>query len=177
MKPHDHKEWIKDYSEFLNSGEVEVPGELNQKTFGNILSLIDPSAWVVFLKLLGIHLIVGFLSLGICHQFDMNPFGTSRSLSDWFMQYGDSACMIGCGIVFVSFSIGAAGYFLTIEELRALKGTEFLQALALGGTSLAAFALFGAEFAVAVWLMWLLGAVIGGTIAAEVTWKLRTQFI
>jgi hypothetical protein len=174
MKANDPKEWMNEYSEFLNGAETRVPQDLSQKVLSQVHTLLNPSAWAVFAKLLGIHFVVGFFSLAICHQFDMNPFGTSKSLSDWFMaMWGHSVCMIGCGVIFVSFSILAAGYFLTVEEVRALKRTEFIQTLALGAVSLAVFALFGAELALTLAGLWLLGALIGGFLAVEATWKLK----
>lgn len=176
MKANDPKEWMKDYSEFLNADQIQVPKDLNQKVLAQVHTLLNPSAWLVFVKLLGIHLVVGFFSLAICHQFGVNPFGTTRSLSDWFMEmWGHSVCMIGCGVIFVSFSIFAAGYFLSIEELKALRRTEFLQTLALGVVSLGLFAIFGTELALTFAGLWLLGALIGGFLAAEATWKLRSH--
>ena len=167
---------MNEYSEFLNAKESPVPQELNQKVLGSIQALLNPNAWNVFAKLLGIHLVVGFFSLAVCHQFGMNPFGTTRSLSDWFMDmWGHSVCMIGCGVIFVGFSILAAGYFLSVEEVKALKRTEFLQTLALGVVSLIVFAAFGTELALTFAGLWLLGALIGGYLATEATWKLKVR--
>jgi len=175
MKSSDPKEWMSEYSEFLNAKETPVPHELNQKVLGNIQALLNPSAWNVFAKLLGIHLVVGFFSLAVCHQFGMNPFGTTRSLSDWLMDmWGHSVCMIGCGVLFVGLSIAAAGYFLTVEEVKVLRRTEFLQAFALGVVSLGIFAAFGSELALAFAGLWLLGALMGGFLATEVVWKVRS---
>lgn len=175
MANNDPKQWMKEYSEFLENPEVEVPQDLSEKILGNIHQLLNPSAWIVFAKLLSIHTVVGFLSLGICHQFGMNPFGTNRSISDWFMEmWGHNVCMVGCGIIFVSFSIFAAGFFLTIEEIRALKRTEFLQTLSLGITSLIVFAVFGSGVALTIAGLWLFGAMIGGYLATETVVKLRT---
>lgn len=173
MKSNDPKEWMNDYSEFLNAEEILVPRQLNQKVFESIQVLLNPSAYMVFVKLLGVHLVVGFFSLAICHQFDMNPFGTTHSLSDWFMEmWGHNICMIGCGITFVSFSILAAGYFLTVEEVKALRRTEFIQTLSLGVVSLGILAAFGAELALAFTGLWLLGALLGGFLATEIVWKI-----
>jgi hypothetical protein len=178
MKAHDPKEWMKEYSDFLNADNVRVPEELNEKVLGQIQTLLNPSAWLVFSKILGIHLVVGFFSLGVCHQFGMNPFSTTRSLSDLFMEmWGHSVCMIGCGVIFVGFSILAAGYFLTHEEVRVLKRTEFIQTLSLGLISLALFAMFGAELALTFAGLWLLGALMGGYLATEAAWKLKLRSI
>jgi hypothetical protein len=174
MAANDPKEWMKEYAEFMNADEVRVPRALNEKVLHQMSGLLNPSAWTVFAKLLIIHAVVGFLSLGVCHQFDMNPFGTTYSLSDWLMSmWGHTVCMLGCGIMFVSFSVLAAGYFLSAEEVRALRRTEFLQILALGVFSLLVFAVFGTELALAFAALWLLGAVIGGYLAFEAAWRLK----
>lgn len=175
MKANDPKEWLKDYSEFLAADQARTPDPLSRSVLGQIQTLLNPRSWMVFAKVLGIHVIVGFFSLGICHQFGVNPFGTTRSLSDWFMEmWGHSACMIGCGVIFVSLSILVSGYFLSIEEVRALRRTEFLQTLGLGVVSLAMFVAAGAEVAVTFAALWLLGALLGGYVATEVVMQAKT---
>lgn len=174
MNASDPKNWMKEYSEFLDSETARVPSELGQKVLSRVHKLLHPSAWSVFARVLGIHIVVGFLSLSICHQFEMNPFGTESSLSNWFMNmWGHSTCMILYGGLFLSASIFSAGYFLSLEEVRALKQTGFIQSLALGGVSLGLFAIFGAELAVAFAGLWLLGAVVGGFVATEAVWRIK----
>lgn len=170
----DPKEWMNEYSDFVSAGEFEVPRALERQVQARVRELLNPSPWTVFAKILGIHTVVGYLSLGICHQFGMNPFGTERSLADWFMtMWGHNTCMIACGGLFLGASILTAGTFLSIEEVSALKRTEFLQSLALGAVSLALFVIFGAEFVLAIFGFWLLGACVGGWLATEAVWKLK----
>ncbi len=167
-------EWLNDYKTFLSSNQDHVPIDLNTKLFVKMEKLINPPAWIVFLKIMAIHLVTGFLSLSVCHQFGLNPFNTEKSLSDWFMNVGGHHfCMLGCGILFVAVSIFAAGLFLTLEEVKSLKRTEFLQNLALGLISLGFFAAFGAELALGFGSLWLLGGLIGGFFATSLTWKIR----
>lgn len=172
-QPKDN-EWLKDYEEFVNSDGSAIPEHVKMRVFNKIQKLINPSPLLVFLKILGIHLGVGFLSLSICHQFGMNPFNTEKSLADVMMSVGGHHfCMFGCGVLFVSLSLFAAGYFLTIEEVNALKRTEFLQTLVLGVISLGLFAAFGAEIAVGIAALWLIGGLIGGFAATEAVWRLK----
>ncbi|HVK60442.1 MAG TPA: hypothetical protein VM432_02780 [Bdellovibrionales bacterium] len=174
MTKDENKKWLNEYQAFLNAEKKPVSQDATTKVFARMSELINPSAWMVFFKVLGIHLAVGFLSLSVCHQFGMNPFGTESSLDNWFMaMWGHNACMIACGTLFLGASILTAGYFLSIEEVRALKRTEFLQALSLGAVSLAIFAVFGAELALAFAGLWLLGALVGGFAATQVVWKLK----
>jgi hypothetical protein len=175
MKSDDSKNWMKEYSEFLGSGTVEVPRELDRTVLSRVQELLHPSAWSVFAKVLGIQIVVGFLSLSVCHQFEMNPFSTESSLSDWFMKmWGHSTCMILCGGLFLSVGILSAGYFLTREEVRALKQTEFVQTLALGAFSLGIFSFFGAEIGVTFAGLWLLGALVGGFVATEAVCRMKS---
>ena len=170
----EHKKWLSEYETFLQSDNVAVPKEISTPVLSKMSKFLNPSAWLVFGKVLGIHLLVGFLSLAVCHQFGMNPFGTNQSLDTWFMaMLGHNGCMIACGVLFTSAGVLTAGYFLKIEELRALKQTQFLQTLALGTVSLALFIIFGAEIALAIAGFWFLGAVAGGILATEFAWKLR----
>lgn len=173
-----NNEWLNEYQDFLNSENVQVPKEVDSSLMLKMQPLINPSARIVFLKILAVHLVTGFLSLAVCHQFGLNPFNTNYSLADWFMKVGGhSICMIGCGITFVSVSLFAAGYFLTIEEVKALKRTEFLQNLTLGLFSLGLFAAVGAELAVGMAGLWLLGSLIGGFFATLAVSKIKIALV
>lgn len=86
---------------------------------------------------------------------------------------GHSFCMLGCGTLFVGVSLLAAGYFLTLEEVRSLKRTEFLQNLSLGLVSLGLFTAFGAQLILSVAGLWLLGGLIGGFVATEAVWRMK----
>ena len=168
MKNENKNEWLNEFKEFVSHDSTEVPQQLSERVFNRLEGLLNPSPFVVFLKIFGFHLVVGFLSLAVCHQFGVNPFGTSYSLADIFMKWGGhGVCMIFCGVVFVSLSLLSAGYFLTIEEVQAVKRTEFLQALSLGVVSLGIFAIVGAELVLTFAGLWLLGALIGGYAAIE----------
>ncbi len=163
-----------EYEEFIQADDLEIPQEIKSHVFNRIQKLIHPHAHNVFFKILGIHVIVGFLSLSICHQFGINPFNTDRSLDRFMMSVGGHQfCMFGCGVLFVSLSLAAAGYFLTFEEIKALKRTQFLQTLSLGLISLGLLAFFGAELLVSFAAIWLSGALIGGFLTTETMWRLK----
>lgn len=170
----DNKEWLKDYQDFIDSDKTSIPQEVTNGVLSKIQNLLNPSAWSVFFKILGIHLVTGLVSLSFCHQFGLNPFNTKYSLADWFMSVGGHHfCMLGCGVLFVGGGILAAGYFLTVEEIKALKRTEFLQNLSLGLISLGLFAAFGVEMILSIAGLWLLGALIGGFIATTAVYKIK----
>jgi len=178
MKNKNKNEWLNEFKEFVSHDSTEVPSHLSERVFSKMEGLLNPSPLIVFLKIFGVHLVVGFLSLAVCHQFGVNPFGTPYSLADVFMKWGGhSICMVFCGVLFASLSLLAAGYFLTIEEVQALKRTEFLQALSLGVMSLGIFAGVGAELVFTFAGLWLLGALIGGFLSIEGSLWLRVRAV
>lgn len=170
----ENTEWLKEYEAFLQSENTAVPSDVSESLFAHMKNLLRPKAKIVFFKILGIHFLVSFMSLAICHQFDMNPFGTEESLSNWMMSVGGhNFCMIGCGVFFISLSFLFAGSFLSIEEVLVLKRTQFIQTSVLGLISLAAFYFFGAEIIFTMASLWLLGAMIGGVLATRTVWALK----
>lgn len=157
-------EWIDDFKEFLSSEEVPVPENVSKKILTKVHSSMNPSSWIVFAKLLGIHSVFGTLSLAICNQFDLNPFNTSFSLSDYFMKLGDSFCMALCGFLFIGLSISFAWILLNRDEFQILRKNSTIQIFSLSLISLAGLAIFGANVIFGFALLWLLGAMIGGTL-------------
>lgn len=168
-----NKEWLNDYNDFL-SCECQPPKNTSNQVLKSIGKLINPSPYGVFSKVLGIHAVIGALSLSICHQFGLNPFNTSGSLDGWFMTVGGHhLCMVFCGVISITLSLLGAGLFLTVEEVRAFRKTEILQFLTLGILTLGSFALLGAEVTIGLGGLWLLGLLLGGFATTEIILKLK----
>lgn len=162
------KEWLEDFKEFVNSEGVSVPREVSSVILKKIHADLNPSAWVVFLKLLGIHAVVGTLSLSICNQFGLNPFHTGFSLSEYFMRLGNSTCMVFCGVLFIGLTVLLGHFALRREEFMVLSRNAPLQIFGLSALSLAAFIGFGAEVVLGIAVLWIIGAMLGGILAAKV---------
>lgn len=162
------KEWLEDFKEFVSTESAVVPKEVSNQILSKIHSDLNPSAWLVFSKLLGIHLVVGTLSLAICNQFGLNPFQTNFSLSDYFMKFGHSTCMVFCGVLFIGLTVILGHLVLRREELLVLSKNAPLQVFGLSVLSLAAFIGFGAEIVLSIAALWFLGAMVGGIFAAKI---------
>lgn len=156
------KEWLEDFSGFVSSPGTPVPADVSEKILGYVRRELHPSPWLVFLKLLGIHLVVGTLSLAVCDQFGLNPFATEFSLAEYAMKLGHSFCMSFCGFFFVGLSVSMAGWLLKPEEFAALGKHSWMQIPSLGALSLGIMAALGAEIAFGIGVLWLLGALAGG---------------
>ncbi len=166
------KDWLEDFKDFVQADGTSVPKEVSDKILKRVHYDLNPSAWLVFAKLLGIHFVVGTLSLAICNQFGLNPFHTDFSLSEYFMKFGHSTCMALCGVIFIGLTIALGRLFLRREELLVLSRNAPLQVFGLSVLSMAAFIGFGAEIVLGIGILWFLGAMIGGVVAAKViVWR------
>ena len=66
-----------------------------------------------------------------------------------------------------------ANLFLTLEELESIKRYEWLHIGVIGLASLAAFYFFGGELITAFVLLWIVGALIGGLLSIEGSYRVR----
>jgi hypothetical protein len=162
------KEWLEDFKCFVKCGEgVKVPEDLSKQILDQVYSAMNPSPWWVFFKLLGVHLVVGTLSLALCDQFGISPFNTGFSLVEYFMMFGHSVCMTLCGFLFIGLTVILSATILYKKEVIILKKNAYLQIPTLSMLSVGIFMVFGAEMAVGIGLLWFLGAVVGGFCATQ----------
>lgn len=167
---------FQDFTEFIETPNMEVPSSLTAQTMTKLSPMLYPSAKKIFAKIFSIHIVVGFLSLAVCHQFDMNPFNTKASLADIFMGWGGhSLCMVLCGVFFTSLSYVISNFSLSIEETRVLRQTMFAQISILLSLSLALFFIGGATLSATMVGLWALGAFGGGWLSIEGQYWLRMK--
>lgn len=170
MSQDQKKSWLTEYTEFTHIDPVQV----SPSTMNSIMKKLFPNAWVVFSKILTLHLAVGFLSLSICNQFGLNPFQTDQSLTQWFMQVSNHhVCMVLCGFFFMSVTYALSCLFLSVEEFEAIRRIEKLQTAILILLSLASFYFFGAEFVAVFTGLWLVGATLGSWLSIEGSYRLK----
>jgi len=165
------KVWLEEFREFVQSEGSAVPAEVSERILREVRAQLNPSAWTVFAKLLGIHGVVGTLSLVVCNQFGLNPFHTEFSLSEYFMKFGHSTCMVLCGVLFIGLTVTLGHLVLRREELLVLSKNAFLQVFGLSVFSLVAFIAFGAEIVFGIAALWLLGAMVGGILASRLLFR------
>jgi hypothetical protein len=165
-------EWLKEFTEFSNitADQAQVPAS----AYANLKRRLFPNPWMVFGKVTAVHAVVGVLSLAVCNQFGLNPFQTQQSLTGWFMKIaGHNFCMLLCGTFFMMTTYLLANLFLSLEEMEAVKRYEWLQTGIMGLVSLAAFYFFGAELVGSLMFLWIVGALIGGFLSIEGSYRIR----
>jgi hypothetical protein len=186
MKQHPlFSNWMSEYQEFLNTKEITPPSSLSEQVLSTIHSNFNPSLWFVFLKLLAVHAIIGTITLIFCPQFGISPISNTRyanlgipniGMAHILMHYGETACMLGCGAIFLGGSALAASMILRPEEIRVIRKTQILQLPLLAFLSLSLFNFIGIEVAMYYGLFWLLGSILGGITTFEFGWALRNRF-
>ena len=172
MKKHNKRGWEREFTDYLAVEPVDVPDPVSEQLLGRIHSELNPSALTVFTKAVFIQLVVGFVTLLFCPQFGVS-LTSSYGLMPYLMKYGESACMLGCGALFTSFSFFIASFALKPEEVRALKQHEVLHLISVAILFLFALIYFGGDVALTLGLVWMLGAVVGGALTLETGWALR----
>jgi hypothetical protein len=176
MEIEDKKTWQSEFKEFLSIDPAGI--EVSPSLFTKIKNRLFPNPWVVFGKVTLVHIFFGILSLSVCNQFGLNPFDTSFSLSSWFMKIGGHPfCMSLCGVVFMGSTYVFSNLFLTLEELESVKRQKWLQSGVFSLVSLAAFYFFGAQLVATVTILWLLGALMGGVLSVELSYRLRQSLV
>ncbi|MBK7959914.1 MAG: hypothetical protein IPK04_00995 [Bdellovibrionales bacterium] len=178
MNSKEREALMKEFAEFSQSPSAGIESSIaHSHLFEGIKGRLFPNPWKVFGKIALIHGVVGFLSLGICNQFGLNPFNVSYSLADFFMKTaGHSFCMVACGVLFLATTYFFSNLFLTLEELESVRRYEWLQLGTLTLASLGGFYFLGAELVGVFVGFWLLGALIGGVISIEGSLFLRKIF-
>lgn len=170
--PRDTKAWLEDFSDFMEAKPDPVPSSLEQRTLQMVSRALNPSPVAVFFKAGLIQIVVGFISLLFCPQFGLSLTGI-HGIMHFMMQFGERACMFGCGTLFAGSSLLFSSVLLTSDEVRTLRKHEILQVTLLSLLALGSFLCLGAEIFETVTLLWLAGSVLGGIGFLELGWVTR----
>ena len=166
------QEWAREFNDFISASAVQPPVAVSDSVLARVREDLNPSPWIVFAKVSAIHAVVGFITLLFCPQFG---FGLTdgMGLMALFMRFGNEACMVGCGAVFMGGSLLTASLVLRPEEVLTIRKTELLQISALAFLSMGIFICTGAGVVGGLGFFWALGSIVGGLGTFELGWKLR----
>lgn len=92
---------IKDYFNFQNSS-ANVPAHLDQIIINKVQAQSRIDWLMVLTKVSLIYLMGGLVTLSFCPQFGLNPFKASIHATHLFLSYGQWACGLYCGAIFMS---------------------------------------------------------------------------
>ena len=164
-----------EFTQFQNNEPVEPPRKVSQLIRSKIHELTHPSPWGVFAKILGIHVIVGAITLLVCPQFGIG-LGESTALYSLFQSFGHYGCMAACGAFFVGTSVLTTTSLLNIDEARVFKNHSLIYLAALSSVSLVTFFGVGGEIFIGIAIAWLIGSLAGGKLSLETIYFLRFRY-
>lgn len=161
-----------EFREFTTFDRVPVPKSVSEQILTQVRSDLNPTIASVFLKMTMIHFLVGVATLALCPQFGVS-LTSGMGLMTYLMQFGESVCMLGCGAFFTGLSLLVASLALRPEEVSVLCRTRVLQIGSLAALSLGALIGVGGEVVASFGLIWILGAIVGGTGFLQLGWTIR----
>lgn len=168
--------WTQDFEDFVKSSPVTPPTQVTQAIFEKVYQDLHPTFSKVFLKIVGIHFLMGATTLLFCPQFGLG-FTSGMGLMGFLMRWGDALCMMGCGAFFMTGSLLLASLMLRPEELRVFRKKEIYSIAALGVLSIIVFMLSGATVIASLAGFWMIGSVLGGWGTFEAGWAFRQRWI
>ena len=162
-----------EFQEFQKSEGTLLSRAISDKVFNIVRSDLNPSPYLVFSKLMGIHFVTALMTLSVFPQFGFRIFGEGMGLMHYFMNLGQHGCLVACGAFFTGTSLLMAGLILRGEELRVIRKNRFLELGAITLLSLGFFIMLDAEIIFGLTLAWFLGAMMGSLVTLELVWGLR----
>jgi hypothetical protein len=156
--------------------ENKMPIDLKEKIKHDIHQRLNPAWSSVFLKLALIQFVAGFLVLLVCPQFNLGFFPHS-SLGHLFMSWGEFACTLACGALFIGTGLMISLLVLTTDELRILRLREFSTFGIVSLLSLGAFMILGVEFQLVLFVAWICGAMISAVGGLELYWGIKRSHL
>lgn len=152
--------------------ETKMPFALKEKIKNDIHQRLNPSWTKVFMRLALVQFFASFFVLLICPQFNLGFFPHSF-LGHIFMSWGDFACNLACGAIFIGTGMFIALFVLTNDEIRVLRSKSLPSFSLLSVASLLAFMVFGVQFQFVLFFAWLLGALVSAIVGLEVYWNVK----
>lgn len=173
-KPPKPVDWAQEFREFVEAPGLEPPAGVSKRIVAHVESELNPPAARVFGRLGLIQVFVGAFVLLFCPQFGLNLF-PGMGLMSLFMRFGEGACMMGCGAVFLGTSGLVGALVLRPEEIRVVRSSRPLQLGLMALLSTGVFVCLGADMVVTLGLAWVVGSVVGGLASLELGWVVRMR--
>ncbi len=162
---------INELNEFISASGFP-PETLRKMVHEKISSILNPSSFIIFLKLVGIQIVVGTISLFVCPQFGFS-FSSYPGIFHELHHISPEACMLACGMFFVGLGVLLSVFIFSTDEIRIFRKYKFIKFLLLGSLFLLLFHFVTREVLINLAVFWLIGGVLGGTIILEVGKKIK----
>jgi len=162
-----------DYNDFLSIPDSSPSIELDQKVLRFVHADLSPSLFTIWGKLVGIQTFIGILTMTFCPQFNMSLTNSYELFHFFHHTFGEIACMVICGSIFMGSGAIFASYILRPGEIARIKNSSILNYFAMTIIAMGIFLLCGAEFYLKLHTAWFLGAALSGALCFQVNQVLR----
>ncbi|MDT8317079.1 MAG: hypothetical protein RQ824_03675 [bacterium] len=168
-----NEEWGEEFLEFINAEEVDPPEALSEKVQDEVGRNLTPPIWKILLKFGLIQFAVSFMTLLFCPQFELDLGLIKHDDAHSKVLLGEAGYMALCGVIFLGSGSLLASMLLRVEELRALKKTEYLYLFLASAVALMIFRQLGSPAIQASYAAWFSGAFGGSAAAFEIIKRLK----
>jgi len=124
---------------FVAADPLTPPGIIHDRVHRIVTRDLNPGLARVGTKVAGLHLVAAVLSLAVCPQFGIGPFGGDAGLMAVLMNWGWVACAAGCGAAFMIGTGLLSAFVLNPDEKRVLAGSSGWVFTSLAAASWAVF--------------------------------------
>ena len=160
-----NEEWGREFLEFIEAEQVEPPMALSEKIHKEVARDLRPLIWKVLLKFGTIQAAVAFITLIVCPQFEVDLGIIKHDDAHLRALLGELGYMALCGAIFLSSGAVLATLILRVEELRAIRKSEYLYLFIASAIAVMIFRQLGVTTVFASYAAWFAGA-FGGSMAA-----------
>jgi len=141
---------------FELAGFLAIPEEANptERPAPDLMAAVkrdlEPGFLEMGVRCGGLHVVSTLISLSVCPQFGVGPWGGGHGLMGYFMSLGDIGCAIACGSFYMGMTALLGRAVFNPDQRRALRAQGWLQFSWLVAASWGLFMLGGQAGAVSL---------------------------
>ena len=167
------KERGEEFLEFIEAEAVDPPMAVSEKIHKTVGKDLTPLIWKVLFKFGLIQFAVAFMTLLVCPQFELDLGLIKHDDAHLRALLGEAGYMALCGAIFLSSGAVMASILLRVEELRAIKKSEYIYLFLASAIALMIFWQLGTTSVLASYAAWFTGAFGGSITGFEIIKRFR----
>ena len=169
---------IKDeFDEFDIIGKnVVIPSGISSKVMRDIETRLSPNLYTILGKVFLIQVIISFLTLFLCPQFDIG-FYLRPGLFDWMNEYSRTLCTSTCAAFFIGIGAFTTSFLISFDEKRVIGMKYLIYYFILGFITILLFQSIGGYSTLYNTFVWLISFIGTGILASKVGYELRESFM
>ncbi len=168
---------IDDFNDFQKNNTSAPPLELTVSVLKMVRDDLQPSFKIVISKLIVTQLILGFITLLFCPQFNLSLTSNLGLFHYLHNSFGSNVCMVMCGGIFMGFGAFFVSSVLSESEIKLIRSKSLILYLALSIFVLPIFMIFGADIYKELTYFWVVGATFCGFFMFDLGLKVKRAIL